>query len=473
MANFKEIKTKIALKQNTYEYWTTGEGKEYIPLYGEVCLCEIFPEGYPYDSEGGETGKALTAPTVLFKVGTAKKNADGSWVTGTDKKFSELNWASALAADVYDWAKKSLEEFTAWVAKTPKTVTLKVNNVDTQYTIEEAIKLVRSEIAAGGESVAITIADESTTDKIKYIAKQGGTDIVEAIEINAGTGINIAIVDNVPTIKHQVAPTTGSTATATAETGEKSTFVTEVTIDGLGHVAGVKTAEIDIPDSPSITIVDKTNTDDDNTVYAVTNLEESGTLNHTITPTYTAIPTQKYVDEKIAATVAGAVDYLGVVNNTNELSAAAEEATHGDFVRVATAFDSYHIGDLLIYHKPEEAGTATWVVIHGEEGDIVEVEAGNGLTGGGSSGKVTLGIAEKGVTEGMLEQGVQDALGLARAAATDASNKAVVVLSEAQKYTDGKIEGLHAIATSGSIYDVEEHNVDDNGVTYFILDCNW
>ena len=86
MANeiFKELKTKIALKYNTYEYWTTGEGKDYAPLKGEVCFCAI---------ESKEQG-AQTAPTILFKVG----------VDGT-KKFSELKWASALAADVFDWAK--------------------------------------------------------------------------------------------------------------------------------------------------------------------------------------------------------------------------------------------------------------------------------------------------------------------------------------------------------------------------------
>jgi hypothetical protein len=43
MANeiMKEIKTRIALKYNTYEYWTTGEGKDYAPLKGEVCFCAI------------------------------------------------------------------------------------------------------------------------------------------------------------------------------------------------------------------------------------------------------------------------------------------------------------------------------------------------------------------------------------------------------------------------------------------------
>ena len=86
MANeiMKEIKTRIALKYNTYEYWATGEGKDYAPLKGEVCFCAI---------ESKDQG-AQTAPTVLFKVGI-----DGQ------TKFSALKWASALAADVYDWAK--------------------------------------------------------------------------------------------------------------------------------------------------------------------------------------------------------------------------------------------------------------------------------------------------------------------------------------------------------------------------------
>lgn len=105
MANeiFKELKTRIALKQQTYAEWTanTDTGANYIPLYGEVCFCEI-----PAAPTTGNT-EATNAPTVLFKVGTAKRNEDGSYVAGTDKKFSELKWASALAADVYAWAKKA------------------------------------------------------------------------------------------------------------------------------------------------------------------------------------------------------------------------------------------------------------------------------------------------------------------------------------------------------------------------------
>lgn len=361
----KIIKTKIKLRQESYTYWTdatatapsektegAGEKGYYVPYYGEVCFCEI---------TAVNQGTQAAPPTVLFKVGNGKDY------------FKDLNWASALAADVYDWAKKSEAEFTAWVAKTPKTVTLKVNNVDTQYTIEEAIKLIRSEIAAGGSAAAITIADESTTDKIKYVAKQGGTDIVEAIEVDAGTGIDIAVVNNVPTIKHQAKPTTGNAASATTDTATGNTFITEVSIDSLGHVAGVKSKTVSIPDSPSISIVDKTDTDSNTTVYAVTNLVESGTLNHTITPTYKAVPTKKYVDDEIAAKVAGAVQYLGTVSAAANLgkdsSGTAITIGKGDFYRASAAFtlgsEQVHVGDILIAIVDNPGATATnWDVAH-------------------------------------------------------------------------------------------------------------
>lgn len=86
MANeiMKEIKTRIALRTGDYAYWTTGAGKDIELLKGEVCICTI----------AVTDNQAQTAPTVLFKV------CD---VAG--KKFADLKWTSALAADVYEWAK--------------------------------------------------------------------------------------------------------------------------------------------------------------------------------------------------------------------------------------------------------------------------------------------------------------------------------------------------------------------------------
>lgn len=86
----KILDTRIQLKYDSYENWSNnqlgeGKGANLILKKGEVGFCEI-PSG---------NANATTAPTVLFKVG------DGT------TPFSGLKWASALAADVYEWAKQS------------------------------------------------------------------------------------------------------------------------------------------------------------------------------------------------------------------------------------------------------------------------------------------------------------------------------------------------------------------------------
>lgn len=78
----KTLKTRIQLKYDTLANWNSV-ASTFIPNKGEVCFVEI-PAG---------DATATTAPTVLFKVG------DGVTTWG------KLKWASALAADVYSWAK--------------------------------------------------------------------------------------------------------------------------------------------------------------------------------------------------------------------------------------------------------------------------------------------------------------------------------------------------------------------------------
>lgn len=86
----KILDTRIQLKYDLYENWVnenlgTGKGANFVLKKGEVGFCEV---------PSGNTA-ATTAPTVLFKVG------DGTTI------FKNLKWASALAADVYEWAKQS------------------------------------------------------------------------------------------------------------------------------------------------------------------------------------------------------------------------------------------------------------------------------------------------------------------------------------------------------------------------------
>lgn len=81
----KILKTKIALLYKTYEEWEEIKST-YKPLKGEVCFC-----GVPASSESKNS--------VLFKVGNGEDT------------FEDLPWASALAADVFEWAKKESLDF--------------------------------------------------------------------------------------------------------------------------------------------------------------------------------------------------------------------------------------------------------------------------------------------------------------------------------------------------------------------------
>ena len=89
----KILKTRISLKYGAIGEWSST----FKPLKGEVCFSEVSTE------KKDAAGNIISVPAVVFKVG------DGV------KTFGELPWTSALAADVYDWAKMSQEEFETYL----------------------------------------------------------------------------------------------------------------------------------------------------------------------------------------------------------------------------------------------------------------------------------------------------------------------------------------------------------------------
>lgn len=91
-----KINTRVQLKFDTWANWNSPAGKAFIPLKGEVCVCEI-PENT------AATGEVIAEKAYLIKVG------DG--VT----TFGSLPWLSAQAADVHAWAKKSEADFKTWL----------------------------------------------------------------------------------------------------------------------------------------------------------------------------------------------------------------------------------------------------------------------------------------------------------------------------------------------------------------------
>lgn len=79
----KTINTRIGLKYDSYSAWEAVKNS-FIPIRGEVIFYEI----------PAAAGAVVNEPAILFKVG------DGV------KTLAQLPWGSAIAADVYSWAKQ-------------------------------------------------------------------------------------------------------------------------------------------------------------------------------------------------------------------------------------------------------------------------------------------------------------------------------------------------------------------------------
>lgn len=97
--NSRKVMSRIALKIDTWANWNTV-GKDVVLHAGEVAFVQVGT--VPPMPNGDTTYDSVNS--VLFKVGDGKTT------------FEKLPWASAKAADVYDWAKKDADAFRAWLS---------------------------------------------------------------------------------------------------------------------------------------------------------------------------------------------------------------------------------------------------------------------------------------------------------------------------------------------------------------------
>lgn len=114
-----ELMTRIALKYDSYANWTSNNP---VLLAGEVAIATI-----PVPAEGQQNVTGFqNLPNVVMKVG------DGS------THYNDLKFVSALAADVYDWAKAATKPAydASEIANLQKFVEDHSDfDTDTQYTI--------------------------------------------------------------------------------------------------------------------------------------------------------------------------------------------------------------------------------------------------------------------------------------------------------------------------------------------------
>ena len=166
MAIEKMLNTRIQLKYDSYANW---EAKNPTLKSGEVAIA------YLASAHTATTPDNNTHP-VMFKVGPGA--------------FNSLPWASALAADVHAWAKKSEADFTTWVkslvdvsdidayskSEVDNLLNAKVNNTDFATFKTENTAAIAT---AKGEVVAA--AAEDAAAKVKALADGAVKDNADAI----------------------------------------------------------------------------------------------------------------------------------------------------------------------------------------------------------------------------------------------------------------------------------------------------
>ena len=90
----KTISTRIKNRFDSLTAWS-AEGVTLLP--GEIALVQV------NTAKTDDNGNIIQVPAVLMKVGDVYPT--GHAEAGKSIPFSELPWLSAIAADVYDWAK--------------------------------------------------------------------------------------------------------------------------------------------------------------------------------------------------------------------------------------------------------------------------------------------------------------------------------------------------------------------------------
>lgn len=155
----KTLQTRIKNRFDTLANWSAS-GVELLP--GEIALVSVTTQQVDQ-----ATGDVVNVPAVLMKVGE-----DG-------KAFGELPWVSALAADVYSWAKE----------EDPSTITIKYNKGTSSNASWQTSTLadVLKDLETAKANIAALKTDVLTTISVDP-ASATANGVVQGVTYNSSTG---------------------------------------------------------------------------------------------------------------------------------------------------------------------------------------------------------------------------------------------------------------------------------------------
>lgn len=405
MATFN---TRIQLKCDTHENWLAND---IVLMQGEIGL-EVIADS---------TGISQVEPTVMMKVG------DGT------KKFSELDYVSAKASDVYAWAKTAAKPTyqASEITGLEDFISGQIKDTNTQYQIVKngnmGFKLQKKDV---GDAEFTDVNDITLTAPAITTGTTNGTIKVGEQEV-AVAGLQDAAYTTIANIIAQVAPSDGSAeATDNTVAGAKKyadekiaaldysdsavegQFVTQVT-EADGVIAVTRAAiNTDAVQGLNAALAAKQDTVVFNTAY-----DASSNKAATMTDVTNAV-----------AGLTGAMHYVG----TSTTDPATGTVTIGD------APYTGKVGDVVVYNAKEYVcesvgeGTATWRLL-GDEGSYAVKGAITDADIAASANIATSKIAGLDAALGRLTA-VETAVGEGGSVSTQIDNKIAAL-----DYTDAAV----------------------------------
>lgn len=224
----KNLNTRIALKYDSYENWQTYNP---ILLKGEIAIAELpvseNKPGVGVPNAEGSTPAIQNAPNILIKVG------DGT------NHYNDLKFVSALAADVYSWAKAATKPtYSAGeITGLDEHISQTIQDTNTQYRI----------VAVDGAAYSYKLQKKDINDA-DYTDVAGS--VISLTDVDARLDVLEAAIAENGAVATKIANAIGALDyTGKADTQGK--FVTDVTeTDGIISVTAADLAVTDIPELP-------------------------------------------------------------------------------------------------------------------------------------------------------------------------------------------------------------------------------
>lgn len=230
----KVLKTKIQLRYDEFTNWTTNNP---FLKKGEIAVTVI-------PAAATNTGDVIP-PAIMFKVGSGEG--------GDASKFNSLPWASALAADVYPWAKAK----TAPVIGDGKIIIKQAGVEKGSFTVNQS----------GPTTIELTDTKVTDTDTQYQLVLSGHTLKLQS-KAKGGSwadvsGQSFTLPDNNTTYTFTSTATSGASFKVTPSGGTAQT----VYIDGLGTAAFKAEGDFDAHGAAAAVLGEPTDDATKNTVY--------------------------------------------------------------------------------------------------------------------------------------------------------------------------------------------------------------